>query len=172
MTTPPYDPATGQYDPNPGQYGAAPGQFGQVPGQYGQLPGQYGQAPGQYGQAPGQYGQAPGQYGQPPGQFDPGAGQYGQYGQYGPGPQPGFPGGPNPMPGTSLAAIARKRGMRQIVIGAVIFVIGLVITVATYSSASSSPTGGTYVVAYGPMILGVVYVIRGLLVIARAQKLN
>ncbi len=76
------------------------------------------------------------------------------------------------MPGTSLAAIARKRGMRQIVIGAVVFVIGLVITVATYSSASSSPTGGTYVVAYGPMILGVVYVIRGLSVIARAQKLN
>jgi len=72
----------------------------------------------------------------------------------------------------SLATIARKRGMRQIVIGAVIFVIGLVITVATYSSASSSPTGGTYVVAYGPMILGVVYVIRGILVIARAQKLN
>ena len=76
------------------------------------------------------------------------------------------------MPGTSLAAIARKRGMRQIVIGAVVVVVGLVITVATYSSASSSPTGGTYVVAYGPMILGVVYVIRGALVIARAQKLN
>jgi hypothetical protein len=134
MTTPPYDPASGQYDPNPGQYG-----------------------------------QAPGQYGQPPGQFGPGPGQYGQYG---PGAQPGFPGGPNPMPGMSLAAIARKRGMRQIVIGAVIFVIGLVITVATYSSASFSPTGGTYVVAYGPMILGVFYVIRGLSVIARAQKLN
>ena len=150
MTTPPYDPASGQYEPNPGQYGAAPGQYGQEPGQYGQAPGQYGQAPGQYGQAPG---------------------QYGQYGP-GPGPQPGFPGGPNPMPGTSLAAIARKRGMRQIVIGAVVFVVGLVITVATYSSASSSPTGGTYVVAYGPMILGVVYVIRGALVIARAQKLN
>ena len=170
MSTPPYDPASGQYDPNPGQYGEAPGQ---VPGQYGQAPGQYGQAPGQYGQAPGQYGQAPGQYGQAPGQFGPGPGQFGPGpGQYGAGPQPGFPGGPNPMPGTSLAAIARKRGMRQIVIGAVIFVIGLVITVATYSSASSSPTGGTYVVAYGPMILGVVYVIRGLLVIARAQKLN
>lgn len=145
MTTPPYDPASGQYDPNPGQYGQAPGQFGQAQGQYGQAPGQYGQSPGQFGPGPGQYG------------F---------------GPQPGFPGGPNPMPGTSLAAIARKRGMRQIMIGAVIFVIGLVITVATYSSASSSPTGGSYVVAYGPMILGVVYVIRGLSVIARAQKLN
>jgi hypothetical protein len=149
MTTPPYDPASGQYDPNPGQYGEAPGQFGQVPDQYWQ---------------------APGQFGQPPGQFGPRPGHYGQYGP--PGPQPGFLGGPNPMPGTSLAAIARKRGMRQIMIGAVVFVIGLVITVATYSSASSSPAGGTYVVAYGPMILGVVYVIRGISVIARAQKLN
>ena len=156
MTTPPYDPASGQYDPNPGQYGEAPGQFGQVPDQY--------------WQAPGQFGQPPGQFGRPPGQFGPGPGHYGQYGP--PGPQPGFLGGPNPMPGTSLAAIARKRGMRQIMIGAVVFVIGLVITVATYSSASSSPAGGTYVVAYGPMILGVVYVIRGISVIARAQKLN
>jgi len=55
---------------------------------------------------------------------------------------------------------------------AVILVIGLVIAVATYSSASSSPADGAYAVAYGPMILGVVYVIRGISVIARAQKLN
>jgi hypothetical protein len=157
MTTPPHDPASGQYDPNPGHYDPNPGQYGAAPGQFGQVPEQYGQAPGQFAPGPGQYGQ--------------GLGQYGQYGP-GPGPQPGFPGGPNPMPGTSLAAVARKRGMRQIVIGAVIFVIGLVITVATYGSASSSPAGGTYVVAYGPMILGVVYVIRGISVIARAQKLN
>jgi hypothetical protein len=62
--------------------------------------------------------------------------------------------------------------MRQIAIGAVIFVIGLVITVATYSSASSSPTGGSYVVAYGPMILGVVYAIRGIAAVVQAQKLS
>lgn len=76
------------------------------------------------------------------------------------------------MPGTSLAAVARKRGMRQIAIGAVVFVIGLGITIAAYGSASSSPSGGTYVVAYGPMILGVVYVIRGIATVAQAQKLN
>jgi hypothetical protein len=75
------------------------------------------------------------------------------------------------MPATSLATVARKRGMRQIAIGAFVFVIGLVITIATYS-ASSSPSGGTYVVAYGPMILGVMYVVRGIVVIAQAQKLN
>jgi hypothetical protein len=76
------------------------------------------------------------------------------------------------MPGTSLATVARKRGMRQIAIGAVVFVIGLVITIATYSSASSSPSGGTYVLAYGPMILGVMYAIRGIVTVAQAQKLN
>jgi hypothetical protein len=156
MSTPQYDPGSGPYDPNAGQYGQAPGQFGQPPSPYAQAPdqyGQYGQAPGPYGQAPGQYGQAPGPYGQAPG----------QYGQF---PQPGMPG----APGRSLAAVARKRGMTQIAIGAVVFVIGLVITIATYSSASSG--GGTYVVAYGPMIFGILYVIRGFMAVAKAQKLN
>jgi hypothetical protein len=142
MTTPPSDPNAGQYAPPPGQYAPPPGQYAPPPGQYAPPPGQYDPNAGQYDPNAGQFSQAAGPYGQAPGPAG--------------GPQPGFAVAPNQMPGTSLAAVARKRGMRQIAIGAVIFVIGLVITVATYSSASSSPTGGSYVVAYGPMILGVV----------------
>jgi hypothetical protein len=184
MTTPPpYDPNTGlPYAP-----GQQPGPgYGQQPGPaYGQP--QYGQPPPPPGQAPGAYGQQPGSYpppGAPYGQPDPGA-PYGQqpqpYGQpqsYGQ-PQPGAPYGygqmpqPGPlgMPG-GLAAVARKRGMRQVITGSVLFVIGLVITIATYSSASSSPTGGTYFVAWGPMIFGIIAIIRGVLAMTRAQRLN
>jgi predicted phage tail protein len=87
----------------------------------------------------------------------------------------GQPGGvPYPPPGASsnMANVARSRGIRQIVIGAVIFVIGLIITIATYSAASSSTTGGTYFVAYGPMIIGVISMIRGGIAVAQAQKLR
>jgi hypothetical protein len=71
-----------------------------------------------------------------------------------------------------MANVARSRGIRQIVIGAVLFLIGLIITVATYSSASSSRTGGTYFVAYGPMIFGIIGIIRGAIAVAQAQKLR
>jgi hypothetical protein len=89
--------------------------------------------------------------------------------------QPGEPVGVPPFQGMgqpNMANIARNRGIRQIVIGAVIFVIGLIITVATYSAASSSSTGGTYFVAYGPMIIGVVAIVRGLIAVSQAGKLR
>jgi hypothetical protein len=41
-----------------------------------------------------------------------------------------------------------------------LLVVGLVITAVTYGSASSG--GGTYIIAYGPMIVGVIKIIRGL----------
>jgi hypothetical protein len=57
-------------------------------------------------------------------------------------------------------------------IGAAIFIVGLLITVFTYHSASSSSSGGTYFVAWGPMIVGLIAVVRGLIAMARASKLN
>jgi hypothetical protein len=74
------------------------------------------------------------------------------------------------LPGQPLAAIARKRAIKMTLIGAVIFVIGLVITIATYSAASSG--GGTYIVAWGPMIVGLIWTIRGLVSISRASRLG
>lgn len=124
-------------------------------------------------------------YGQPYGQpgtpgADPYGGQAGFQGTY-PGyqPPPGTPGAPgqpgfaavNQLPGQPLATIARKRAIRMTLIGAGIFVIGLVITIATYSAASSSG-GGTYVVAWGPMIIGLIWTIRGLVSLSRAKRLG
>jgi hypothetical protein len=178
MTTPPpYDPNTGLpygQDEQPG------GPYGQQPGgPYGPDQGApYGQPP--YGQP--QYGQQ--QHGQPPyGQPQP---QYGQpgYGQqpgapYGP-PQPGGPYG-QPQPGPvgmgpmgmgGLAGVVRRRGMRQVITGSVVFAIGLVITIVTYSHASTPGTSGTYFVAWGPMIVGIIAIIRGVMALSRAGRLN
>jgi len=155
MTSPQYDPNAPQYDPNAGAAGYPP------PGQpgYGQQP-----DPGFTQQPQPGYGQQPNPagYSQPPG---PGYGQ-----PTNPYVAPGYT-APNQMPSGSLAAVVRKRAMKQVVIGAVIFIVGLVITIATYSNASSSG-GGTYFVAWGPMILGVIWVIRGLVAVSKAGKLN
>jgi len=174
MTSPQHDPNAPQFDPNagaPGQPGyPPPGQpgYGQPPaGGFTQpLPADYGQQPDPagYGQppAPG-YNQPPSQgYSQPPG---PGYSQPSN-----PYVAPGY-GTPNQMPSGSLAGVVRKRAMKQVAVGAVIFLVGLVITVATYSNASSSG-GGTYFVAWGPMILGIIWVIRGLVAVSKAGKLN
>jgi hypothetical protein len=145
---------TPQYgEPGYGQPQYGPPQYG--PPQYG--PPQYGQP--QYG--PPGYGQAPGSPYGPPGA------------PYG-GPQPGpmGPAGMGPAGMGRLAGIGRRRGTRQIVTGAVLFLIGLVITIATYSHASSSGTGGTYFVAWGPMVIGIIAIVRGVVAISRARRFS
>ena len=60
-----------------------------------------------------------------------------------------------------LAAAERRRsGVANLAIGAALFGVGLLVTVGTYGSASSS--GGTYIVAWGPMVFGVIRIVRGL----------
>ena len=54
---------------------------------------------------------------------------------------------------------ARRRN--DIVFGLLLLVAGLLITVVTFNSASQS--GGTYIVAYGPIIVGVIKLARGLM---------
>jgi hypothetical protein len=133
--------------PDYGQQGSY-GSYGQQP--YGQQP-DYGQqgSYGSYGQQP--YGQQP-DYGQQPGAY-------------------GMPGAPIAAPPQrSLAAVARRRGLTQLIIGAVLFVIGLAITVGTISAASTG--GGTYFVAYGPMLVGLLMAIRGITTLVKASRLR
>ena len=54
----------------------------------------------------------------------------------------------------------RARASRDIGYGLVLLVIGLVVTAVTYSSASRD--GGTYIIAYGPMVVGAIRLLRGL----------
>lgn len=52
----------------------------------------------------------------------------------------------------------RKAAVKQMVIGAVVALVGLIITIVTYRAASG---GGHYVVAWGPAIFGLIAVVRG-----------
>ena len=77
---------------------------------------------------------------------------------------------PSPLPQAPPDADAVTRSMidsqrraakqRSLLVGGILFGVGLFITIATYDSASES--GGTYVIAYGPMVAGVIQVFRGL----------
>jgi hypothetical protein len=58
----------------------------------------------------------------------------------------------------------RADGVKQLTGGAIALVVGLAITIGTYQLASG---GGSYFVAYGPMIFGVIYVFKGLANIMR-----
>jgi len=58
------------------------------------------------------------------------------------------------------AAERRSRNQHSIIIGAILMTVGILITAATYGSASES--GGTYIIAYGPIIFGAIRIIRGL----------
>ena len=174
MTFPP------EYNPTSQPGGAAqPEPMGNQP--YG-WPGQDYAPLGQQYIPPGQQYTPPDQQYAPPGQqYAPPGQTFGQpndpYGST-PGMQPYQPGQPvgvpdfQPAGASALASAARKRGIQQIAIGAVLFLVGLVITLATYGSASSSRTGGTYFIAYGPMIFGVISMIRGAIALAHAKKLG
>jgi hypothetical protein len=54
----------------------------------------------------------------------------------------------------------RAAAHRQITYGAILTVVGIIVTIGTYSSVSVS--GGTYVIAYGPIIFGFIRLVRGL----------
>ncbi len=56
----------------------------------------------------------------------------------------------------------RSQGARELGIGILLLVVGIAITAGTYSAASSSPSGGHYVLAYGPIAVGIINIIRGL----------
>jgi hypothetical protein len=73
---------------------------------------------------------------------------------------------PRPASATNRAAILRRCGMQQIMLGVIAFVISLVITVATYQH----PIGGEFVVWWGGMLFGVITVVRGLVNLAKSMK--
>jgi hypothetical protein len=56
----------------------------------------------------------------------------------------------------------RDRSRRLIIAGVIWLAVGLGITIVTESMARDAG-GGTYVIAYGPMIAGIIYLLKGLL---------
>ncbi len=118
-------------------------------------------------QQPQPYG-APPPYGQPPAAGGP---QYPfpqqmQQPQYPP-QQPGAAPYPFPLaPQQQMAPLPpvaepSKRGGMQILVGSGLLILGIVITSATHSHAVSNG-GGSYVVAYGPIVVGVITIFKGI----------
>jgi len=65
-----------------------------------------------------------------------------------------------PRSGHELQRAGRSRATGQLVLGGALLLIGILITAVTYGSASTG--GGTYIIAYGPMIFGCGQIIRGI----------
>jgi hypothetical protein len=55
----------------------------------------------------------------------------------------------------------REAALKNMAIGAFICIVGLVITAGSYSAASSSSSGGRYVIAWGAVIFGGIQFLRG-----------
>ncbi len=62
----------------------------------------------------------------------------------------------------SPARPAPTANWSKVGLGLLFIVIGLGVTIVTYSNASSSPTGGHYFIAFGPVIAGIGLVVKEL----------
>ena len=57
--------------------------------------------------------------------------------------------------------VTKKTGLQNMLIGGLFFVVGTIITISTYSSASIS--GGTYYICWGAILFGAIQFIQGLI---------
>ncbi len=64
--------------------------------------------------------------------------------------------------------LLERRGKRLVGFGIAWFALGLVVTIVTYSAANNAG-GGVYIVAWGPMLYGVVSVVRGAMLISKSR---
>ena len=62
----------------------------------------------------------------------------------------------------------KGRGWPQVFYGLIIFAVGLVITLVT--STGSRHGGGLYIITWGPMVVGVLSVVRGLSTVLQARR--
>src|SRR5262249_52964079 len=93
-------------------------------------------------------------------------------GAYPPPPPGGIAGAYPPPPGyidPRQAERDKKRGRAVVmmIVGAILAIIGIAITAATYNSAASRG-GGTYFIAYGPIVVGVINFFKGLFTLVSA----
>lgn len=56
------------------------------------------------------------------------------------------------------------------IVGALVCIVGILVTVFTYSAAVNSASGGVWVIAYGAIIGGTLRFLRGLFRIAPSAK--
>jgi hypothetical protein len=64
--------------------------------------------------------------------------------------------------------VTKKTGTTNMLVGGAFFLVGLIITIASYSSVSSS--GGTYYLCWGAIIFGAVQFVQGLIQFLTAKQ--
>jgi hypothetical protein len=64
---------------------------------------------------------------------------------------------------------ARTHAKRTIAAAAALITIGLAISIVTYVMASQNPHGGSYFVAWGPVVFGVITAVRGVSALRKAN---
>ena len=130
--------------------------------------------PPAYGQQPQPYPQQP-QMAQPQA-YPPqpqGGPQY-PFPQQGPPPAPGAPAYPfqlspaQQLPPQPVVAASTNHGGRQILVGVALLVLGIAITAGTHSAARHAG-GGSYVIAYGPIVVGVITIFKGIFNLAMGK---
>lgn len=77
------------------------------------------------------------------------------------GPQYPFPLAPQQQLPPQPVVQHSPQGLKQLLIGLALLILGIAITAGTHSAASRSG-GGTYVVAYGPIVFGAITMFKGL----------
>ena len=61
-----------------------------------------------------------------------------------------------------------SQGGKQILIGIVLLIVGIAITAGTHSAATRNG-GGTYMIAYGPIVVGVITLFKGIFNLASGK---
>ena len=59
----------------------------------------------------------------------------------------------------------RTMAVRQLLVGTMLVVVGVLVTAATYSSARHD--GDRYLLAFGPIVIGVIAMVRGFICLVR-----
>lgn len=68
---------------------------------------------------------------------------------------------------TRKTVLTKKTGINNMLIGGAFFVVGLIVTIGSYSASSS---GGTYYLCWGAIIFGAIQFIQGLIQYLTAKK--
>jgi hypothetical protein len=71
-----------------------------------------------------------------------------------------------------LVAGLRNKALSQMLIGASLIIVGVVITAVTYHSAVNNPNGGTYMVMWGPVVVGALAIFRGARSLIRTARMR
>jgi hypothetical protein len=72
--------------------------------------------------------------------------------------------------GSELRQMLKQAGQRNMLIGGLVCVVGIVITLGTLASASG-PAGGSYVIAWGAIVWGAIQFFRGMGQASQADQL-